>query len=120
MLFRSHFYLDLDLPNRLPRTRSFSVLEQPDLELPGSPPQIDRCLRDRQTPPSTPLDIHFIQNLGLSHPRSAHQSSAGHNIPVIHIPAAHVNPLPHQKIIMAAWYAPLVLPQPLVPLPNDY
>ena len=21
---------------------------------------------------------------------------------------------------MAAWYAPLVLPQPLVPLPNDY
>ena len=27
----SHFHLDLDLPDRLPRTRSLSVLDQPEL-----------------------------------------------------------------------------------------
>ena len=58
--------------------------------------------------------------MGLSHPRSAQQASVDPNIPEIHIPSAQVNPLPHQQIIMAAWYAPLVLPQPLVPLPNYY
>ena len=116
----SHFHLDLDLPNSLPRTRSFSILDQPDLELPDPPHQSGRHLGNIHTPPSTPPDIHFIQNLGLGHPISAHQFSAGHNIPIIHIRSAQVNPLPHQNIVMAAWYAPLVLPQPLVPLPNDY
>lgn len=89
----SHFHLDLDLPNNLSRTRSFSSLDQPDPELPDSPKQGGRHLGNRQTPP-TPPDLHFIRNLGLSHPRSTHQSSAGHNIPVIHIPTSHVNPLP--------------------------
>ena len=116
----SYLFFDLGTRNSLPRTRSFGVLDQPDLKLPDSPPQSGKHIRDSETPPSTPPDIHFIQNLGLSHPKSTHHSSSGHNIPVIHIPAAQVNPLPHQNIIMAAWYAPLVLPQPLVPLPNDY
>ena len=62
---------DLDLPNRLPRTRSFSVLDQPDLELSGSPPHSGQYIRDKETPPSTPPDIHFIQNLGIFHPKSA-------------------------------------------------
>ena len=100
-------FFDLDLQNRLPRTRSFSVSGQPDP-------------RDSETPPSTPPDFHFLQNLGLSHPRSSQKTSAGLNIPIIQIPAVQINPLPHQNIIMAAWYAPLVLPQPLLPLPNDY
>ena len=116
----AHFHPDLDLQNRLPRTRSSSVLDQPDLRFPGSPSHSGQHTRDRGTPPSTPLDIRFIQNLGLSHPRSAQQTSAGPNIPVIHIPTAQLNPLPHQSIVMAAWYAPLVLPQPMLPLPNDY
>ena len=63
-----------------------------------------------ETPPFTPPDIHFIQNMGFSHPRSAQQNTVGPNIPNIHIPAAQANPLPHQNTIMAAWYAPLVLP----------
>ena len=100
-------FFDLDLQNRLPRTRSFSVLDQPDT-------------RDSETPPSTPPDLHFLQNLGFSHPRSAQQTSAGPTIPIIQIPAAQANPIPHQNIIMAAWYAPLVLPRPLLPLPDDY
>ena len=100
-------FFDLDLQNRLPRTRSFSVADQPST-------------RDGETPPSTPPDLHFLQNVGLPHPRSSQQTSVGPNIPVIQIPAAQVNPLPQQNIIMATWYAPLVLPQPLLPLPNDY
>ena len=111
---------DLDLPNNLPRTRSFNSLDQQDLEHTHSPSQGRQHIRDRETPPFTPPDIHFIQNLGLSHPRLAQENTAGPNIPSIHIPVVQPNPLPHQNIIMAVWYAPLVLPQPLVPLPNDY
>ena len=52
---QSHFHFDLDLPNRLPRTRSFSVLDQPDLELPSSPPQSVSTLGlDR------PLHLHHL------------------------------------------------------------
>ena len=100
-------FFDLDLQKKLPRTRSFSVSSQPDT-------------RDSEIPPPTPPDLHFLQNLGLPHPRSAQQTSAGPTIPAIHIPAAQAHPLPQQNIIMVAWYALLVLPQPLVPLPNDY
>ena len=106
---------DLDLPNRLPRTRSFSVPDKPDLELPSSPSHSGKHIRDRETPPSTTPDIHFLQNLGLCHPKSAKQTSIGPSNPVIHTPAAQTNPLPPQNIIMVAWYAPLILPQPLVP-----
>ena len=73
-----------------------------------------------RSPPSTPPDIHFIQNLGLSHPKSAQQCVTGPSISVIHIPAAQTNPLPPQNTIMEAWYTPLVLPKPLAPLPNEY
>ena len=90
----SDIHLDLDLPSKLPRTRSFSALDQPELELLGSPP--------RETPPSTPPDIHFVENLGLSHPKSAQQTSTGPSIPVIYIPAVQANPLPPQNTIMAA------------------
>ena len=61
----SDTHLDQGLPNGLSRTRSFSVLDQPNLEFLGSPPQGGQHIRDRETPPSTPPDIHFIQNLGL-------------------------------------------------------
>ena len=67
---------DLGPQNSLPRTWSLSVLNLPDLELLGSPPQSSKHPGNRQTPPSTPPDIHFIQNFGLSHPKSSHQSSA--------------------------------------------
>ena len=98
----------------------FNHLDQQDLEVNNTPSNSGQNTRDSETPPSTPPDFHFLQNLGLSHPRFAQQTSAGPNIPVIQIPAAQANPIPHQNIIMAAWYAPLVLPQPLLPLPNDY
>ena len=114
------FLPNLDLPNGLLRTRSFNHLDQQDLEPYSTPSHSGQHTRDGGTPPFTPPSIHFIQNLGLSHPRSAQQTSAGPNIPVIQIPAAQANSLPHQNIIMVAWYVPLVLPQPLLPLPNDY
>lgn len=111
---------DLDSQKRLPTTRSFSALDQLDLQFFGSPSHSGQHIKDRGTPPSTPPDIHFIQNLGLCHPKLAQQTSASPSIPVIHIPAAQPNPLHPQNIIMAAWYAPMVFPQPLVPLSNDY
>ena len=89
------FLPDLDLPNSLSRTRSVNHLDQQDLEPHSTPSHSGQHTRDRGTPPSTPPDIHFIQNLGLSHPRSAQQDSVGPSMPVIQIPAAQASPLPH-------------------------
>ena len=91
----SCLHLDLEPPNNLPRIRSFNHLDQPDIEFHSSPSHSGQHTRDRGTPPSTPPDIHFIQNLGLSHPISAQQTSTGPNIPVTHIPATQVNVVPH-------------------------
>ena len=113
----NQFYLGL--PCKLPRTKSFSGIDQTYFEPPSSPPHSGQHISDTETPPSTPPDIHFIHNLGLSHPRSAQHFAAGPSISVSHIPVAQAHPLPPQNIIMAAWYAPLVLPQPLAPLPNE-
>ena len=44
----------------------------------------------------------------------------GPSISVIHIPIVQATPFPPQNTIMASWYSPLVLPQPLAPLPNEY
>ena len=82
----THFYLELQ--SSLPRTRSFSALYQLDLELPSSPSQSGKHIRDRETPPSTPPEIHFIQNLGLYHLKSSQQSVVVPSFPVIHIPTA--------------------------------
>ena len=78
---------DLDLPSDLPRTKSFSSLDQTTFEPPDSPPHSDQHIGSIETPPSTPLDIHFIHNLGLSHPNSAQHSVVGPSISIIHIPA---------------------------------
>ena len=110
----------LDLPSYLPRTKSFSDIDHTDFEPPSSPPHSGQHISDRETPPSTPPDIHLIHNFGLSHPKYAQQSVVEPRISTIHILAAQASPLPPQNTAMAVWYAPLVLPQPLVPLPNDY
>ena len=66
----SYTHFDLELPSGLPRTKSFSALYQTNLELPISPSHNAQHIRDRETPPSTPPSIHFIQNLGIYHPKS--------------------------------------------------
>ena len=82
---------------------------------------------------TTPPDLHFLHNLGVSHPRSAQQSTV---VPFTSVhPSSTVQTTPLQPTpplvnpplvnpaplhIMAAWYAPLVLPVPLVNLPHDY
>ena len=58
--------------------------------------------------------------MGLSHPKSAQQSLVGPSTSSINIPVVQATPLLPQNTVMIAWYAPLVLPQPLVPLPNEY
>ena len=77
--------------------------------------------------------MNFLHNLGVSHPRSSQQSipcpsTSAHPTSTIQITPLQptvpvVNPLlvnPPPPPIMAAWYAPLVLPAPLVNLPQDY
>ena len=60
--------IDLDLPSNLPRNKSFSGIDETDFEPPSSTPHSGQHIGDRETPPSTPPDIHLIHNLGLSHP----------------------------------------------------
>ena len=112
------------------RTRSLDDLDQLDFESSLSSPETSEHPGSRET---TPPDLHFLHNLGVSHPRSAQQSIPGPSTsahptftvqttplqPTIPV----VNPLlvnPPPPPIMAAWYAPLVLPVPLVNLPQDY
>ena len=86
----------------MPRTKSFNGIDQTYFEPSSSSPQSGQHISDRGTPPSTPPDIHFIHNLGLSHPRSAQQFAASPSISVIHIPAAQAQTLPPQNTTMAA------------------
>ena len=122
LLALQHSQADLVNPFR---TRSFSELEQLDSESSLSSPETSEYRGNRE---STPPDLHFLHNLGVSHPRSAqqstvvpstsvHPSSTGQITPLRPTPPL-VNPPPLH--IMAAWYAPLVLPVPLVNLPQDY
>ena len=50
------------------RTRSFGDLDQLDSETSLSSPETSEHLGNRE---STPPDLHFLHNLGVSHPRSA-------------------------------------------------
>ena len=109
------------------RTRSLDDLDQLDSESSLSSPKTSEHFGSRGT---TPPDLHFLLNLGVSHPRSAQQSIAVpstfvhpsstvqttplHSTPPLVNPPL-VNPRPPH--IMAAWYAPLVLHVPLVNLP---
>ena len=119
----------VDLRNPF-RTRSLDDLDQLDSESSLSSPETSEHLGSRET---TPPDLHFLHNLGVSHPRSAQQSIPGPStsspptstvqttslqptFPLVNPPL--VNPPPPH--IMATWYAPLVLPAPLVNLPQDY
>ena len=111
------------------RTRSFDDIIQLDFEYSLSSPETSEHPGDRET---TPPDLHFLHNLGVSHPRLAQQSTP--------VPFASVHPSstvqtttpqptfpfvnppmnPPPPPAMAAWYAPLALTVPLVNLPQDY
>ena len=119
----------VDLVNPF-RTRSLDDLDQLDSESSLSSPKTSEHPGSRET---TPPDLHFLHNLGVSHPRSAQQSTPGQSISshprstiqttLLQPTFPLVNPLlvnPPPPHIMAAWYAPLVLPVPLVNLPQDY
>ena len=116
----------VDLVNHF-RTRYLGDLDQLDSESSLSSPETSEHPGNRET---TPPDLHFLHNLGVSHPISAQQSIPGpstsfHPTSTIQTTTLQptfpvVNPLlvnlppPH---IMEAWYAPLVLPAPLFNLP---
>ena len=63
----------VDLVNPF-RTRSLDDLDQLDFESSISSPEISEHPGSRET---TPPDLHFLHNLGVSHPRSAQQSTPG-------------------------------------------
>ena len=109
------------------RTRPFDDIIQLDSESSLSSPETSEHPGSRET---TPPDLHFLHNLGVSHPRSAQQSTVVPStslhpsftvqttplqptFPLVNPPLVNP-PTPH---IMAAWYAPLVLPVPLINLP---
>ena len=63
----------VDLVNPF-RTRSFADIIQLDSESSLSSLETSEHPGRKET---TPLDLHFLHNLGVSHPRSAHQSIPG-------------------------------------------
>ena len=112
------------------RTRSLDDIIRIDSESSLSSPETSENLGSRET---TRLDLNFLHNLGVSHPRSAQQSTAVPStslhpsftvqtnslqptFPFVYPPLVN----PPTSHIMAAWYAPLVLHVPLVNLPQDY
>ena len=118
--------LQVDLRNPL-RTRSLDDIDQIDLQSPPSSQDRGEHLGSKET---TPPDLHFIYNFGFSHPRSTQQSLAGPSTSVLHTPIVQNTSLqptfplvtppllnPPLPPIMATWYAPLVLPLPLVNIP---
>ena len=81
--------------------------------------------------PSTPPDLQLLHHFGSFHPKSAQSQFIGPSTcatpihtTIVQTTTSHsTNPPlvnPPLAPTMEAWYAPLVLPQPLVPLPNDY
>ena len=115
------------------RIRLLDDLDQLDSDSSLSSPETSEHPGSRET---TPPDPHFLSNLGVSHPRSAQQSITGTSTSFLHsstiqttpfqpifplINPPLVNPpLFRQPPITATWYAPLVLPLPLVNLPQDH
>ena len=63
------------------RTRSFDDIIQLDSRSSLSSPQTSEYLGSRET---TPFDLYFLHNLGVSHPRSAQQSTV--------VPSASTHP----------------------------
>ena len=116
----------VDLRNPF-RTRSLDDLDQLDSESSLSSPDQSEHPGSRET---TPPDLHFLYNLGISHPRSAQQSIPGPSTSIHPTSTIQTTPLqptfpfvnpplvnPPPPPIMATWYAPLFLPLPLVNLP---
>ena len=119
----------VDLRNPF-RTRSLDDLDHLDSEPSPSSLETNEYPSSRET---TPPNLHFLHNLGVSHPRSSQKYIAGASTSVLHTSTVQttsfqltfplvnpplVNPPPPH--IMASWYDPLVLPLPLVNLPQDY
>ena len=119
----------VDLRNPF-RTRSLDDIDQIDFESPPSSQDRGEHPGSRET---TPPDLHFLHNFGFSHPRSTQKSLASPSTSVLHTPTIQTTPFHQpppilhpppvnpsffpQPPIMATWYAPLVLPLPLVNLP---
>ena len=72
------------------RTRSLDDLDQLDFESSHSSPETSEHLESRET---TPPDLHFLLNLGVSHPRSAQQSIPGASTSVHPTSAFHTTSL---------------------------
>ena len=114
----------VDLVNPF-RTRSFDDIIQLDSESSLSSPETSKHPGSRET---TPPDLHFLHNLGVSHPRSVQRSTPGPSTsthPTSTVQTTSPQPTfpsvnPPLPPAMATWYAPLVLPVPLVNLPQDY
>ena len=88
--------------------------------------------------PSTPPDFKILHHFGSFHSKSTQNQFAGpststtpiHTTIVKNTPLHPTPPLTNMPLVnppwnplaplMAAWYAPLVVPQPLIPLPNYY
>ena len=98
------------------RTRSFDDITHLDSEFSLSSPETSEHPGNRET---TPPDLHFLHNLGVSHPRLAQQSIPGPStsahpsstvqtttpqpiVPIINPLLVNLPPPP----IMVAWYAP--------------
>ena len=119
----------VDLVNPF-RTRSFDDIIQLDSDSSLSSLETTDHPSNRE---ATPPNLHFLHNLGVSHPRSArqstvvpstsvHQTSTVQTTP-LQATFPFVNPLlvnPPPPHIMATWYAPLVLHVPLVNIPQEY
>ena len=107
------------------RTRSFDDITHLDSEFSLSSPEASEHPGNRET---TPPDFHFLHNLGVYHPISAQHSIPGPSTSTHPTSTVQTTPLqptfplvnPPPPPAMATWYAPLVLPVPLVNLPQDY
>ena len=114
----------VDLRNPF-RTWSLGDFDQLYSESSLSSPETSEHPGSRET---TPLDLHFLHNFGVSHPRSAQQSIPGPSTSAHPTSTVQTTPFqptfplvnPPTPLIMATWYAPLVLPLPSANLPQDY
>ena len=87
----------------------------------------------REASPSTPPDSQLLYQFSLFHNKSTQNQFAGPSVSSTPIHTTTIQNTPFQPFFvnpplvnpplfpaMATWYALLVLPQPLLPLPNDY
>ena len=123
-------HFDLHHTKNIFRTKSRSDLNQTSLETAGLQQSFSR-----EASPSTPPDLQLLHRFSLFHNQSAQNQFVGLSVSSTPIHTTTVQNTPFQPtfplvnpptinpplfLAMAAWYAPLVLPQPIAPLPNDY